>query len=521
MKVRIFGKYMLTSAVVLASFNACNVDKLDTPPLDLTEDSYLTLQTEYNQLLYNAYAKMTDWYWFAAQNYKHAMYFLPGDDITEPNGAYVRWESFSNLNSGDDWVRDFYRATYELIQRTNVIIEKTSTADRTIFEDPSFLDQQHGEALFLRALAYFKLYNMYGTAPLVTVRLDTETLHQPRTSGTQLLDQAIADLELAIPLLPASWPDTDRGRATKNSAYGLLMKSLVFRGDYSGSTADYGAAVTAFNNITATLVNDFTDNFSAFAENNAESIFEFQASSAPSQDNVWLYNDGPWRGVEVMSTYWGFYSIVNGPQLWNRRGDQWRVTQKMFNLYGMDPRIDYFTEENRGFTKYGKEGLDEVSPGGYIPGSMNNLRILRYADLKLLAAEALLLSGGSKSEAIGHINDVRARAKAWAESEGYTDLTMLDPRDPGQTDDNTIMNWIQEERIIELLGEEQIRWFDLKRWDARGYISLEGWDGSIEHFSTDLSGEFAFEYPKHLLLPIPQDEINRNNAISDNNPGYN
>ncbi len=520
MKIKIFSKYALTAAVTLTTINACNVDKLDTPPLGLTEDSYLTLKTEYDQMIYNAYAKMTDWYWFAAQDYKHAMYFLPGDDITEPNGAYVRWESFSNLTSTDAWVADFYRATYEMIQRANVVIEKTSTADRTIFEDPSFLDQEQGEALFLRALANFKLFNMYGTAPLITKRLDTETLHQPRSTGTQLLDQVILDLQAAVTLLPASWPETDRGRATKNSAYGLMMKSLVFRGDYTGNTADYGAAVTAFGNITSILIDDYTGNFSAFDENNAESIFEFQASAAPSQDNVWLYNDGPWRGVETMSTYWGFYSSVNGPQLVNRRGEQWRVTEKMFNLYGEDPRIDFFTEDNRAFTKYGKEGLDEVSPGGFIPGSMNNVRILRYADIKLLAAEALLLSGGSKSEAIGHINDVRARAKAWAEGEGYADVSMLEPRDAGETNNDVIMAWIQEERIIELLGEEQIRWFDLKRWDARGYISLQGWGGGDAHFSTDLSGEFAFQYPKHLLLPIPQSEITRNNAISENNPGY-
>jgi starch-binding outer membrane protein, SusD/RagB family len=520
MRMKIFSKPLLTSLVILTSFTACDVNKLDTPPVELTEDSYLTLETEYDQLLYNAYAKMTDWYWFAAQDYKHAMYFLPGDDITEPNGAYVTWESFNNLNSNDPWVSDFFRATYELIQRANVIIEKTSTADRTIFEDPSFLDQQQGEGYFLRALAFFKLYNMYGTAPIVLKRLDIETLHQPRSTGTQLLDQAIADLQMAIPLLPEAWPETDRGRATKNSANGLLMKSLVFRGDYTGNVADYTAAVAAFGNITAQLIADYTENFSAFAENNAESIFEFQASAAPNQDNVWLFNDGPWRGVEVMSTYWGFYSIVNGPQLWNRRGEQWRVTEKMFNLYGTDPRIDYFTEDNRGFTKYGKEGLDEVSPGGFIPGSMNNVRIMRYADLKLLAAEALLLSGGSTSEAIGHINDVRARASAWATTAGYSDVSMLAPRNTGETDQDVIMGWIEDERAIELLGEEQIRWFDLKRWDARGYISLEGWDGTEEHFSTDLSSNFGFEYPKHLLLPIPQSEINRNNAINENNPGY-
>src|SRR5687768_9239778 len=109
MRMKIFSKPLLTSLVILTSFNACDMNKLDTPPVELTEDSYLTLETEYNQLLYNAYAKMTDWYWFAAQDYKHAMYFLPGDDITEVNGAYITWESFANLNSSDPWVSDFFR----------------------------------------------------------------------------------------------------------------------------------------------------------------------------------------------------------------------------------------------------------------------------------------------------------------------------------------------------------------------------------------------------------------------------
>jgi starch-binding outer membrane protein, SusD/RagB family len=520
MKTKIKNRFFLTILIVIASITACDVHRLDSEPLGLTEDSYLTLESQYNELLYNAYAKMTDWYWFAAQNYRHAMYFLPGDDITESNGVYARWEAFNNITSSDSWVQYFFTATYQLIQRTNVIIEKTTEADRSQFDDPTFLDYHKGEALFLRALANFKLYNMYGTAPLVIERLDTETLHQPRTTGTQLLDQAIIDLQEAATLLPVSWPEIARGRATKNSAYGLLVKALVFRGDYTKNNGDYTAALQAFSNITATLTADYTDNFSAFTENNEESIFEFQASEPPADDNVWLYNDGPWRGTEVMSTYWGFYSIRNAPQLWNRRGDQWRVTRKMFNAYGTDPRIDFFTEANRGFTKYGKEGLDEDAPGGFIPSSMNNVRILRYADVKLLAAEALVLSGGSTTTAIEYINDIRERARGWATTEGFANLTMLQDRNTAESNRTTIMNWIEEERAIELLGEEQIRWFDLKRWDARGYKSLQGWGGGDQHFSTDLSGSFGFEYPKHLLLPIPQAEITRNNAISDNNPGY-
>jgi starch-binding outer membrane protein, SusD/RagB family len=507
----IFLKSLFTAVIVVFSFNACDISRLDSPPLGLTEESYFTLQSEYEQALYNAYAKMTDWYWFRAQSFLQPMYFLPGDDITEENGVYGTWEIFNNINPTDGRISYFWRATYELIQRTNVVIEKTSQADPTQFDDPSFLDIHRGEALFLRALANFKLYNMFGTAPVVTERLNVETLHQPKSEGTKLLDQAIEDLQTAIPLLPVSWDDSQRGRATKNSANGLLLKALVFRGDYTGNTADYAAAIPAYNNITASLTDNYLDNFSAFTENNEESLFEFQASRAPGQDNVWLQNDGPWRGVEVMSTYWGFYTVVSNESRNNLPGNTWKVTQKMVDAYGADPRVDTLTEANRAFTKYGKLGLDELS--GTV-GSLNNVRILRYAESKLLAAEAILLSGGSKSEAITLINEVRKRARDWSGGSEPAD------RNTAETDAATIMQWIEDERAIELLGEEQIRWFDLKRWDARGYKDLSTWGGDDQGFSTDLSGNFQFEYPKHLLLPIPQSEVNANEAITENNPGY-
>jgi hypothetical protein len=459
---------------------------------------------------------MTDWYWFRAQGFLQPMYYLPGDDITSETSDFSTWELFNNINPTDGRIDYFWRSTYELIQRTNVVIEKTTNADRSLFDDPSFLDIHRGEALFLRALANFKLYNMFGTAPVITQRLNVETLHQPKSEGTALLDQAITDLQEAVPLLPESWDAAQRGRATKNSANGLLLKTLVFRGDHTGNAADYTAAVQAYNAITATLTSDYADNFSAFTENNEESLFEFQASRAPGQDNVWLQNDGPWRGVEVMSAYWGFYTIISNESRNNLPGNTWKVTQKMADAYGTDPRVDFFMEANRAFTKYGKEGLDELS--GTV-GSLNNVRILRYAESKLLGAEALLLSGGSRAQAIGLINEVRKRARDWAATEGFGATEPAD-RSTAETNDATIMQWIEDERVAELLGEEQIRWFDLKRWDARGYKDLSGWGGGTQHFSTDLAAAFQFEYPKHLLLPIPQGEVNANEQITENNPGY-
>ena len=516
MKNIITKGYLLTAFITIFSFNACDIERLDAPPLGLTEDSYFTKESEFEQVLFNGYAKMTDWYWFRSQSFLQPMYYLQGDDITEDNGVFGTWELFNNVSITNDRVSYFWRSTYELIQRTNVVIQKTTNADPSLFDDPSFLDIHRGEALFLRALANFKLFNMFGTAPLVIERLKAETLNQHKSQGTQLLDQAIIDLQAAIPLLPASWEASKRGRATKNSANGLLLKALVFRGDYTGNTADYTSAVQAYNALTANLTTNYTDNFSAFTENNVESLFEYQASRVAGQDNVWLQNDGPWRDTEVMSTYWGFYTVVNNESRSNLPGNTWKVTQKMFNAYGTDPRVAFFTEPNRSFTKYGKAGLDQLA--GNV-GSLNNIRLLRFAESKLLAAEAILLSGGNKADAISLVNEVRKRARDWAGTAGIAGTVPAD-RSTAETDNATIMQWIEDERVIELLGEEQIRWFDLKRWDARGYKDLSTWNGDVQHFSTDLAGTFQFQYPKHLLLPLPQSEMNTNVSIIENNIGY-
>jgi len=191
--------------------------------------------------------------------------------------------------------------------------------------------------------------------------------------------------------------------------------------------------------------------------------------------------------------------------------------------FGDDPRISVFLEADDGqegklFQKYTLYGLDELtSPFG---SSANNERLLRYADLKLVAAEAEL-KAGTTTAAIGHINDVRTRARGWALAEGLiTDGSVSADHPTNETNTTTIMQWIMDERFVELAGEGQ-RWWDLKRWHKAGDIDLTGWDGSDDCFSTNLSSSVLFDVNTHLLFPLPQDEIDINFAITENNPGYN
>lgn len=506
----------------LLLLNSCVKDRSITPSSNTSEADFFKNEIEFRQAVISIYAKMTDWYWYNSGGFVHDISLLPGDDITTDVSAHSAFELFSGgLNTTNGHVDYYFSSSYRIIQYTNVVIEKVNQADPQSFPNADFLKYNKGEALFIRALTYFNLFNRYGSAPLVTERItERDKTNTPLSQGTQLLDQVISDLKEAATLLPASWDENNRGRAFKSSAYGLLVKALVFRGDYTKNNADYTEAIAAYNNITdRSLTANYTDNFSVFTENNSESLFEFQSSKGSGESNPFLSNDGPWRGVESMSAFWGFYTVANTPASQWIGGENWKVTRKLFNKFGTDPRLAFYTEADRSYTKYGKEGLDQLA-NDYYNQSLNNPRILRYADVKLLAAEAILKSGGSKAQAIGLINEVRERARKWGQTANIGDGTLPVALDVNESDNAKILQWIMDEKFVELCGEEGIRWYDLKRWDAHGDISLQGWDGNDEHFSTDLSSVFQFQYPKHLLMPIPQAEVERNTAITSNNPGY-
>jgi hypothetical protein len=287
-----------------------------------------------------------------------------------------------------------------MINRAILVIQKVNEEKGDVYKTPNMKNYNKGEALFLRGYAYYNLWNLFGTSPLVTDRVTSTSQFTPTgTTGTQLLDQAIKDFSEAASLLPATWDAANRGRVTANSANGMLGKSLVFRASAAKAAADYTAAMTALNKITsAQLVTNFNDNFAWDTENNRESLFEFQASQAFGFDNVWLDNDFD-NAVGALSIYWGFYSN-NGTGQGGR--SRYFGTTKLLDAYNAsDPRRDStLNPENRTVRKYASR--DKLSQSGV--ASINNYRILRFADVLLLKAEAMLQSGGSTSEAIGFIN---------------------------------------------------------------------------------------------------------------------
>ncbi len=388
-----------------------------------------------------------------------------------------------------------------MIARANVVMEKVDAVKDGIYVTPNLKNYHKGEALFLRGLAYYYLWNYYGTAPLRNERVTSSAQFTPgNTSGTQLLEQAISDFTASASLLPLSWDQTNAGRVTSNSANGMLGKSLVFKASATKNTADYIASIAAFNKISGrTLVANYEDNFAFDTENNSESVFEFQASQAFGFDNVWLPNDFD-NAIGALSTYWGYYN--NNFSLFGQ--SRFFATTKLLAAFdAADPRRDVTLKAtDRTVNKYVRR--DKYSQSGV--GSVNNPRILRYADVLLLKAEALLQSGGSTSEAIALVNQVRTRARNMVPGG-----TVPANRTTTETDKTKIMTWITDERFIELAGEGQ-RWFDLRRWHMQGIVTLNN-----SFFSSNVP--MAFDITKHLYMPIPNSELDVNSNMKQN-AGY-
>jgi hypothetical protein len=283
----------------------------------------------------------------------------------------------------------------------------------------------------------------------------------------------------------------------------MLGKALVFKGTITDANGDYAAALTALNKITdRSLVANYGDNFAYTKENNAESVFEYQAGynrNGPGETNIWLANDACACGVAGF--YIGMYVQMGASYM---SGGPWFATPKLNTAMTGDPRRAYtLNATGDRVTKYSL--INQFDGGGGI--TVNNYRILRYADVLLLKAEALVKSGGSTTAAIGFINDVRTRAR------NMTAGALPANYNTAETNRTTIMQWIMDERFIELAAEGQ-RWFDLRRWAKGGDITLNN-----AFFNSRNSTQMGFVAPKHLDFPIPSSETSKNPNIIPN-PNY-
>ncbi len=534
-------KYIVACSLVmigLVSLNSCNKN-LDIDISKELEVNYFGSEYRITQGIGGAYAEITNIYGADLSNgTKHGFWLLPGDDITSA-GSGNSLETFAGLSGGNGPVVNMWRTYYKVISRCNFMLEKIEEPSVSeIYKTAGLKDAHKAEMLFIRSWCNFKLWDNWRKAPLQIKRITSAAdAILPPSKDFELLDNAIASLEEAAPLAYESWNNLNTGRITRDACYGLLVKLYVTRACYnSKNAADYGKAITAYGKISADRIAAFSsvvygESFDYRTENNAESLFEFQASIQPAgQDNAWLDND---FGGEVgqmaafyhySDTHWGNYSSgIFGPsqKLVEAFDDaDPRKAETLSNnadnvgwsSWWISPTWDRFMGYQ--LVKYNKGLRGNVVDPMWQIGSNNNPRLLRMADVKLCLSEAYLATGNAGA-ALVQVNDVRQRARFSTADEteasapaALTSVTMSD-----------IMN----ERFLELAGEDGHRWSDLKRWHAAGYINLATWTATDFGFPAEYDAKlFKFDVNKNLLYPIPTDELDRNPLMagSGQNPGY-
>ncbi len=408
-----------------------------------------------------------------------ALYLLEVDDFTF---------DATNAVFGDSW-----RGSYHTIFRANLAIENIPKIDM----DEALKNRLVGENKFLRALVYLRLVQWYGDIPIITRPLNEgEYFTQERRPAGEVYNLIEQDLLDAIAVLPekSEYADTDLGRATKGAAKGILAKLYMVKHDFASAEPHL---LDVINSGEYSLLARYGDNFLPEGENAEESVFEIgavavQAAVAGSGASPYNMIQGV-RGVPNLG--WGFNRPSDNLIAAYEPGDPRRQATV---LYEGEPLPDGSTivEDNPDLLdgRFNQKawvpphaGLQDNGPG--------NLRILRYADILLLAAEALN-ENGKPAEALTYLNLVRKRAR------GTNNFILPDITTTDQTELREI---IRHERRVEL-AMEQHRWFDLVRWGT----AAQAMQAAGKNF---VAG-------KHELLPVPQAEIDLSNGRLQQNQGY-
>ncbi|MCW3089507.1 MAG: hypothetical protein JWP81_576 [Ferruginibacter sp.] len=525
MKSKIFIKpYLLTLIFIIASVFSCN--KLDLQPLDrLTSETYYKTSADFDGAMFASYSSIQDLWGTSTENLNERGEFwgitlATTDDVTinakaGDQGDLAKSNDLDNLffRASDLPFASAYSQIYEGIARANIVIEAVGNGKNEL--TPAQQKSYIAEAKFLRAFFHFLAVQMWGTPPLILeVKKDINDLGAPNATKDALYAAILKDLNDAYTDLPASWDAANLGRASKWTARAFEGKVNVWKKDWNAAIVSLKDVVTngpfSLFNANTNKQDNYEDAFDFKKENGSESVFEIQYGGPFSDDNLWVFDDTHSENFKASQGtgrvwYWDASSDAGAPG----GGLGWYVpTQSLLNEYEAgDPRLaaniykagdTYYNKAESvvpfsaawsstgmGIKKY--FGPRNAIGAAYAPhgqAGYNNERWLRYSDVLLLYAEALIEKGGGSSpEGMTYVNQVRARVGMPAS---------INP------DHRAAM---RHERRVELAFEPH-RWFDITRWGIGPALFGASWK------------------PHYTVFPFPQTEIDRSAGKLTQNTGY-
>lgn len=505
--------------IIPCSFSGCMENYLDLYPEDkITSANFPENEADIKLLLNGTYALLRE-----KEIYTQGLFGFGVTDGATPN-AY-NWgsdEVFNKLGNGrlsssDEGIVTFrWTRCYAIVSRVNYLLSCLEQVN--LSEEAKAL--YVGEAYFLRGLAYSVLAETYGGVPLIIAAISAEEARtMSRATIEDTWSQAVADYDIAISNLKADAPEP--GRATKGAALGMKMRAYLYQGNYKEvlSCVEQIEGLKKYG-----LFNSYEGLFDPKNEGNKEVMFDVQYMEGENSQGCFVdqycgTGTGSWtRGsryvptdnlVEAYETIDG--SPVNPNDPYTNRDPRLAFTVVLPGSYILGYRFPNYLYPGGAFNHPGNR-LKHLSTRKYrvqneadLPTSgqsyVNDI-ILRYADVLLSKAEALIETGGSVTEAIALINRVRTERDD-------VKITLL----PNSLSREEASEKLRHERRIEFALEGRY-WSDIKRWKiSKDIYPLTIKDHTESIFDTKFPNGYLDYYD---LLPIPDSECSLNPNLLQN-----
>jgi hypothetical protein len=471
-----------------------------------------------------------------------------GTDITwavQPEGIETPYFNYAALTSTDAAASWTWTWAYAMINNANIVIKNA--------EDPAITgitqsnkNSINAEARFFRAYAYNILATCFAGVPLVTEPLTKED--KPRTDYVRASLSDINNLiEQDLLFSSANLPDIDNvkrkggqpmyARSHKAMAQQLLAEVYLRMGEPAKAEEQCNLIIQSnkFKLITTRYVTKANQPGDPFSD---MFIYGNQRRSQGNTEGIWVMEahnpvdfPGGFTGSPQQRRQWGagYHGVTGGgmlpaDSLGGRGISRMRLNNwVLYGLYGANDMRNSRYNIRRKFwyndpapahaAKFGKQvvpvpgdTLFRVHPytlkwgqfdsrDAFGFGMWKDFILMRYAETYLLLAEAQVMQS-KFTEAATSINVIRARANAAPVTAGQMNL-----------------NFILDERVRELIGEENRRMTLMRTGTLVTRVAALNATAPLNPI-TGLTS-------KHLLLPIPQSEINLNkDAVLEQNFGY-